>query len=132
MKGTNLKKLTCITVFLFLAGAMVFATGNRQPAASTGTPTLQIGMNPTNVSDYVDNYLTQYLEKLHNVKLTFYMFPQGADFNTRLSLLAASDDLPETVLSGTISNLIIEDLAPGRFRRPARNRFVRHYIKFNN
>ena len=101
----NLKKLTCIALFLFLTGAMVFATGNRQQATTGGRQTLQIGMwTSTNVTDYKNNYLTQRLETMHNVNLEFFMFPPATgDARTRLSLLAAANDLPETIWGNFIT-----------------------------
>ena len=96
---TKLKKTACIALFLLMAGTMVFATGRSQQSAASGRQTLQIGMmSSPEISDYRNNYLTQYLEKLHDVDLTFYeMPPSGADYRTRISLLAAAGDLPETL-----------------------------------
>ena len=105
MNKTKMKRLTCFALFLFLTGAMVFATGGRQQAAATGTPTLQIGIQRNaNVTDFRDNYLTRYLEKLHNISFDFYELPAaGGDARSRVALLTASNDLPETIWGGELS-----------------------------
>ena len=107
---TKLNKMACIALFLFLTGAMVFAVGSRQqPAASAGgRQTMQIGIQAsTNVTDYKDNYLTHYLENLHNVNLEFLMFPTATgDARTRLSLLAAANDLPETIIGSFLTDAL--------------------------
>ena len=115
-----MKKLMFITLLLILTGAMVFAVGSRQQSgASTGTPTLQIGIQAQpNVSDFVDNYLTHYLERLNNVKLDFLVLPSSnGDFRTRISLLATSNDLPETIwTNGALPTAnILEYGSSGRF-----------------
>ena len=74
-------------------------------------PSLQIGIQSnTFVIDYKDNYLTRYLEDLHDVNFTFYMLPgDDVEFRTRISLMAASNDLPETLLSGALTREQILD-----------------------
>ena len=110
-------KLFCIALCLFMAGTMVFATGSRQSAASTGTPTLQIGIQRmVSVTDFVDNSMTRLVEKVNNVKLDFYYFPATNDeFITRFSLLAASNDLPETIVAGFIGGNEIAEFGANGF-----------------
>ena len=114
------KRLTCIALILFLTGTVVFATGNRQSAVSTstGTPTLQIAIDqqPT-ITDYADNYMTRYLENMHNVKLDFYMLPATtAEIRTRIALMAASNDMPETIWTTALTReLILEYGSQGFF-----------------
>ena len=118
-----MRKLVLIGFCLFLTGAMVFATGSRQPAASTGTPTLQIGIDQAgNVTEFENNYLTQYLEKFHNVKLEFITF-SGAELATRLALMAASDDLPETIWSGGVSSATVLNFGQNGFFLPLNRYF---------
>jgi putative aldouronate transport system substrate-binding protein len=104
---TKLNKMACIALFFFLTGAMVFAVGSRQqPAASAGgRQTLQIALQPSNnVTDYKDNYFTRYMENLHNVDLEFFMLPTSTgDARTRLSLLAAANDLPEVFMNNILT-----------------------------
>ena len=108
MNRCTFLRRACIASLLFLAGTMVFAIGSRQQSTAGGRQTLQIGIE-TNafITDYKNNYLTRYLERLHDIDLDFYLFPSnGADARTRASLLAASDDLPET-LWGTFIPVLV-------------------------
>ena len=101
------KQLACIALLFFLTGTMVFATGSRQPAASTGTPTLQIGMEwGGSVADFENNYLTKYLEKLHNIKLELYQLT--GDIPTRITLLSVANDLPETLFAGQTTTALLD------------------------
>ncbi|MCL2831725.1 MAG: extracellular solute-binding protein [Treponema sp.] len=102
MHRNILKKLAIITFCLLFTGALVFASGSSQQQTASGKPTLEIGIQ-TNafILDFVDNYLTHYLENLHNIDLTFYYLPTDAtESRTKVSLLAASNDLPETIWGG--------------------------------
>jgi putative aldouronate transport system substrate-binding protein len=115
MKGS---KLTFVAMVLFLTGAAVFAGGGRQQsAASSGTPVLQIGMQRiTMITDYSTNTLTRYVERLHNVRLDFYMLPsESDDLLTRLSLLAASNELPETIWVGGLPTTRVLELGNNGF-----------------
>ena len=97
------KKVFCIALCLFAAGAAVFAVGNRQQAASA-RQTLEIGMQTSPLcTDYKNNYLTQYLERRHDVELTIYEFPSSSsEVMTKIALLAASNELPETIWGSNI------------------------------
>ena len=101
MNKSTFRKLAFIT--LLCTGAMLFAAGAQQPAVGAGgRPTLQIGIQShAFIIDHKENYLTRYLENLHNIDLNFFHLPtDAADSRTRLSLLAASNDLPETLWGG--------------------------------
>ena len=81
----------------------LFVTGCKKQAPA-GKATLQIAIQSnTNITDFKDNYLTHYIENLHNVDLDFYMLPQdGGESRTKISLLVASDELPETIWGGNM------------------------------
>jgi putative aldouronate transport system substrate-binding protein len=54
--------------------------------------------------DYKKNYLTQYLEKLHNINLDFYALPtEAGEVKTKVSLLVAANDLPDTLLTSALT-----------------------------
>ena len=93
-----------IALCLFFSGAIIFASGSGQqgPATPASKPTLQIGIQTNSwVLDYKDNYLTRYLENLHDINLEFYNLPaDGGESRTRISLLAVSNALPETLWGG--------------------------------
>jgi putative aldouronate transport system substrate-binding protein len=113
MTRSSFGKWVFITLCLFLTGAMVYATGSsQQPAAGAGgKQTLQVAIpQPANVSDYRNNYLTSYLEKLHNIAIDFYILPSdAAESRTKISLMAASNDLPETIWAGGMTREQIFD-----------------------
>lgn len=59
------------------------------------------------ITDYDDNYLTNYLEEKLDIEIEFYLLPIVADeVNTKLSLLASSGgDLPDVlIVDGALSN----------------------------
>ncbi|MCL2478769.1 MAG: hypothetical protein FWF22_04665, partial [Treponema sp.] len=104
MSRLTLPKISLIVFCFLCAGTMAFAGGagqQQQPGAAAGIkPTLEIGLssNPF-VIDYDTNYLTFYLEKMHNVNLQFYLLPaDGMESRTKVALLVASNSLPETIL----------------------------------
>ena len=121
----SLLKWALIALFLFSTTALVFATGGRQPAASTGTPVVQIGIQQASmVSDYQNNYLTRYVENLHNVRLDFYVLPQVAnEFRTRVALMAASNDLPETLWTDSLTRELIQEYGSSGFLVPLNRYF---------
>jgi putative aldouronate transport system substrate-binding protein len=93
--------------FCFLsAAALAFGTGGRETgragssqAGGKTTLTIDIPAN-SRVTDYENNYLTQYLEKLHNVNLDFYLLPEsGADRTTKLALMVGSNELHDIILA---------------------------------
>ena len=58
------------------------------------------------VTDYEDNYLTQYMEEKLGINLDFYLLPATKDeANTKISLMATSgEDLPDVLLTSTLSD----------------------------
>ncbi|MBR3807848.1 MAG: hypothetical protein IKJ15_05705, partial [Lachnospiraceae bacterium] len=59
------------------------------------------------VTDYENNYLTNYLEDKLGIEIDFYFLPTAKDeVNTKLSLLASSgEELPDVLMvDGTLSN----------------------------
>jgi len=107
----NSRKLFFIGLCFYMA-MMVFAGGSRQSTASPGAiPTLEIGMQQaTNVSEYKDNYLTRVVEKMNNVNLEFYILPMAtAECRTKIALMAASSDLPETLWTTSLTRELILD-----------------------
>jgi putative aldouronate transport system substrate-binding protein len=98
------------TAIMLLAGAgMVFAGGRSQSSRGTasdaGTQTLVIGMESNSfVTDYKDNYLTRYLEKLHNIDIQFYMLPEAPqEIRTKIALMVSSDDLPDVIITDDLT-----------------------------
>jgi putative aldouronate transport system substrate-binding protein len=62
------------------------------------------------VSDYENNYLTQYLEKLHDINIDFYLLPTDSnEQRTKISLMVASNDLPDTLFTGSLNDTQILD-----------------------
>jgi putative aldouronate transport system substrate-binding protein len=112
MKMTSKKVLTASLVLLIVSGTIFAAGGNQTGGASSGgKPTLIIGKSQSaNITDYKDNYLTQYLEKRHNVNLDFYLLPLAADEQlTKIALMVSSDDLPDVLINGSLSGEAIQD-----------------------
>ncbi|MCL2833722.1 MAG: hypothetical protein FWD78_11180 [Treponema sp.] len=61
------------------------------------TLTLGLPVN-VNVSDYYDNDLTRYLEKLTGIKINFILYDTGNDGNVKLQLqVAGGDKLPDII-----------------------------------
>ncbi|MCL2833984.1 MAG: hypothetical protein FWD78_12500 [Treponema sp.] len=126
IKRKKLLNIVITVLVLVLVSSAVYAGGSNQ---NTGTPaaaaasgpfrikdqnltepgtlpvvknqiTLTLGM-PVNiqVSDYYDNDLTRYLEKMTGVKLSFILYDAGTDGETKLGLqVAAGDKLPDLML----------------------------------
>jgi putative aldouronate transport system substrate-binding protein len=104
----NSKGLALAFIFMVLAGGLFGGgqSGAGTPAAAAGgKPTLLIAMMANSyITDYEDNYLTQYMEKLHNVNLDFYMLPQVAnEAATKIALMVSSNDLTDILLSGGLT-----------------------------
>jgi putative aldouronate transport system substrate-binding protein len=100
---------------LFAIAGMVFAggaqSGGSGNAASQTKPTLVIGITTgALVTSYEDNYLTQYLEKLHNINLDFYMLPTDTtESRTKISLMVVSNDLPDMLYTRSLTPETILD-----------------------
>jgi putative aldouronate transport system substrate-binding protein len=111
---TKISPRIVLTFFILLAiPGMVFGRGQQGKSASTGDtkPALVIGIetNPV-ITDYKTNYLTQYMEKLHNVNLDFYLLPSSqAEIRTKVSLMASANDLPDTIMTFALSREAILD-----------------------
>jgi len=94
------KKAAALVLILLFVIYFIFITGcNRQVSGTSGKPTLEIGIQQhMNVLDYKNNYLTKYLEDLYDIELVFNLLPPtSADLRTKLSLMMASNGLPETI-----------------------------------
>jgi putative aldouronate transport system substrate-binding protein len=99
-----------ILALVFLSGTPVFAGARGQQAGEAaavpaGKETLVIGLQGSSfVTDYENNYLTQYIEKLHNIDLDFYLLPNdGNEARTKISLMVASNDLSDVICGGGLS-----------------------------
>jgi putative aldouronate transport system substrate-binding protein len=90
-----------ISMGLIFTAGFVFPSGGSQQAVREAKETLTLGIQTSSfITDYKNNYFTQYLEKLHNVNLDFYMLPSGADeAKTKVSLMVSSNDLPDAILT---------------------------------
>jgi putative aldouronate transport system substrate-binding protein len=108
MQNTS-KRLVLAFFFLVSAGVLSFGggqSGSGTPALTPGEkPTLLIAMMANSyITDYEDNYLTQYLEKLHNINLDFYMLPQAPnEAATKVALMVSSNDLTDILLTGGLT-----------------------------
>jgi putative aldouronate transport system substrate-binding protein len=105
----SLKKIVFVASCLLLAAGMTFASGGQSgtssASASSGKPVLVIGMESNSfITDYKNNYLTKYLENLHNIEIQFYMLPEApADIRTKVSLMVASNDLPDIIITDDLT-----------------------------
>ncbi|MDR0568945.1 MAG: extracellular solute-binding protein [Spirochaetaceae bacterium] len=79
--------------------------------ATGGKPVLVIGMESNSfVTDYKNNYLTQYLEKMHNIDIQFYMLPEAPqDIRTKVALMVSSMDLPDVIITDDLTQEAIYD-----------------------
>jgi putative aldouronate transport system substrate-binding protein len=108
MGKPNLLALIFMTLAVISTTGMVFAGGRGQTATSAEPENrlLTIGIQANSfVTDYKNNYLTQYLEKLYKVTLDFYMLPtENTEVRTKFSLMVSSNDLPDTLMpSGALT-----------------------------
>jgi putative aldouronate transport system substrate-binding protein len=102
----NMKRLKLlVAVFVMFTGmaGVIFAAGKSQvenSSSSLETRLLTIGIQANSfITDYKNNYLTQYLERLHKVTLDFYMLPtEATEVRTKFSLMVSSNDLPDTLM----------------------------------
>jgi putative aldouronate transport system substrate-binding protein len=95
---------------LIIGTGFVFATGRSQQAAAA-KPTLVFGIQGNAfISDYDNNYLTQYLEKHHNINIDVYMLPNDpVETRTNVALMAASGDLPDALFVESLTEAQIYD-----------------------
>lgn len=91
-----MKKLTCcLTRMVALAILLsMFVT----VAMAEDRPTLKVALTTSSmVTDYEDNYFTNYLEDKLGIEIAFYMLPvDSSDTRTKIALMATSkEDLPD-------------------------------------
>jgi putative aldouronate transport system substrate-binding protein len=112
-------KILKMAVLLLTVAGMVFAGGTPQSsggaAPNAGPQTLVIGMESNSfVTDYKDNYLTKYLEKLHNIDIQFYMLPEAAqEIRTKIALMVSSNDLPDVIITDDLTQEAIFQYGSG-------------------
>jgi putative aldouronate transport system substrate-binding protein len=100
------KRLLCFVLVLGTGGALCFGGGGRDGGGQTAAgETITIAVAPsTFVSEFKNNYFTRYLEKKHQVNLDFYLLPTAsADIISKISLMAASNDFQDVLLTGVIT-----------------------------
>jgi putative aldouronate transport system substrate-binding protein len=111
----NLKNFMLAALIFPAAAGLIFAGGGNQKGtavpAGNGKPVLLIGQQADPlVTDYKNNYLTQYMEKLHNINLDFYMLPNdAAEVRTKVSLMVSAGDLPDVINTGALTDETILD-----------------------
>jgi putative aldouronate transport system substrate-binding protein len=105
-----------VLALVFLAGTPVFAGARGQQqaggsAATTGAkPSLMVGLvSDTFVTDYKNNYLTRYFEEMLGINLEFYLLPTGAETATKIALMVSSGDLPDVLLTTSLTDEQILD-----------------------
>jgi putative aldouronate transport system substrate-binding protein len=93
-------------ILLLVAAGTIFASGAGQDKAGGEKPSLLIGIQTSPVvTNYKNNFLTRYLEKLHNINLEFYQLPSNAaEVRTKVSLMVASNDLTDIIMTSFLSN----------------------------
>lgn len=113
MSFTKAWQRAVLTVLCLGAAAAGYAGPSQQPQGGTagGKPALVIGMESNSfITDYENNYLTQYLEKLHNIDIQFYMLPENPqDIRTKVALMVSSGDLPDIIITDDLSGEAIYD-----------------------
>jgi putative aldouronate transport system substrate-binding protein len=114
------KRLVLAAFTLLVIAGMAFGSGGNQPgnsAVSGGKETLVIGIQSNSfVTDYKDNYLTQRMEKKHNLNLDFYLLPaEASEFSTKVSLMVASNDLPDIIYGRLTQDQILDYGSKGAF-----------------
>lgn len=119
------RKVVLIALCCVMLVSAAFAGGTKEAAPAATSNKLVVAVQSSSlVSDYNDNYFTNYLEEKLGIEIEFYMLPSAAeDVRTNVSLLATSlsglpDILitdnaltPETILSYG-STGVFEDLTP--------------------
>ncbi|MDR1970437.1 MAG: extracellular solute-binding protein, partial [Treponema sp.] len=154
---TAVLKRSALAVLILLAAAgVVFARGQgaASPQTSGGKPVLVIGIESNSgITDYDNNYLTQYLENLHNIDIQFYMLPESPpEIRTKVSLMVSSQDLPDVIITDDLTQeaifqygnggafiplekyLASPDTAPNFWAIPEadRNAYLRHITSADN
>jgi putative aldouronate transport system substrate-binding protein len=121
-KKMNMKQTTIAIMMSAALAAALFASGGGQqgggtPAGTVEKPTLVIGSQANSfITDYENNYLTQYLEKLHNVNLDFYRLPSdGTELLTKISLMVSANDLPDILLPSLSPETVLDYGNKGAF-----------------
>ena len=110
------KVLLASLMMLVFALCLTACSGDEESSASSSSadgtqsavPTLTVAIQANSfVSDYEDNYLTNYLEDKLGINIEFYMLSASPeDVRTQVSLLATGgDDLPDVLLvsGGTLT-----------------------------
>ena len=110
------KVLLASIMMLVFALCLTACSGDEESSASSSSadgtqsavPTLTVAIQANSfVSDYEDNYLTNYLEDKLGINIEFYMLSASPeDVRTQVSLLATGgDDLPDVLLvsGGTLT-----------------------------
>ena len=126
----NMKKKSVVIAILVLTTALAFGGGGSSGRSGAGTPSGPFQRRDANVnepgvlpvvknqialsfgtgvniqvSDYDNNDLTKYFEKLTNIKLNFILYDPGADGDTKFGLqVAAGDKLPDIIMGLGIPN----------------------------
>jgi len=92
------KYLNFIFCFLAIIG-MIFVSGCAKKD-SKDERTITVGISQTaNITTYRPNHLTEYLEKMNDVKLNLVIMPNNRqESRTKLSLMATTNDLPEVLM----------------------------------
>ena len=110
-------KNTMMVAVLVILGTLVFAAGQSGEGMASDTALTAPGTFPvveeqvelsymmqssSNVADYDNNYLTQFLEQRTNVKINLRLTP-SKDYSNKMNLMFASkSDLPDMVQLGRI------------------------------
>ncbi|MCR5559750.1 MAG: extracellular solute-binding protein [Schwartzia sp.] len=95
--------------------------GSKESGASSqsGEKKLRVGLTTSSmVTDYEDNYFTNYLEEKLGFELEFYMLPaDAAETRTKVALMATSnEDLPDVlVVDGHLTNEMILEYGSNGF-----------------
>jgi putative aldouronate transport system substrate-binding protein len=105
MTSKMLKMAALFLLLTVLSAGMVFAGGRSQSSGSGGKQTLVIGMESNSfITDYKNNYMTQHIEKLHDIDIQFYMLPEAAaEIRTKVALMVSSGDLPDIVITDDLT-----------------------------
>ena len=88
-----------IALCLFILAGMIFVSAcSKKEVKDESTITIGISQMPI-VTTYRPNHLTEYLEKMNDVKLDFVVLPYDrSESRTKISLMASAGDLPEVLI----------------------------------
>ena len=97
--------LSVLFIFILPGGTLFAAGGQQRTATPSGITPLTIATPQSAfVTDYKDNHLTRHMERMHNVDLEFLLLPTTAsDIFTRFSLMVATNDLPDILMTSALS-----------------------------